>query len=112
MPDNQDIKNIAAVIEQAVPAERIYLFGSYAYGQPDANSDYDFFVVLPDGGMRPMEAMQKAQRAIYPMRLSKPVDVLASTQSSFDAMRDTINSVEKEVAQKGVLLFERRQLGA
>jgi predicted nucleotidyltransferase len=26
--------------------EKIYLFGSYAYGTPHKDSDYDFFVVL------------------------------------------------------------------
>ena len=107
MAPNQDIQNIADVIGRAVPAEQIYLFGSYAYGQPHANSDYDFFLVIPDGAMRPIEAMQQARRAIYPMRLNMPVDVLATTQSKFNAMRNALNSVEKEVAQKGVLLFER-----
>lgn len=107
MAPNKDIQSIADVIGRAVPAEQIYLFGSYAYGQPHAGSDYDFFLVIPDGTMRPIEAMQQARRAIYPMRLNMPVDVLATTRSKFNAMRNAINSVEKEVAQKGVLLFER-----
>ena len=33
---------------QAVPAEVIYLFGSYAYGTPNEESDLDIFVVVPD----------------------------------------------------------------
>ena len=111
MAPNQDIQSIVDVIGRAVPAEQIYLFGSHAYGQPHEHSDYDFFLVIPDGVMRPIEAMQQARRAIYPMRLNMPVDVLATTQSKFNAMRNAINSVEKEVAQKGVLLFERSKPG-
>jgi len=34
---------------QAIPAEAIYLFGSYAYGTPNEDSDIDIYVVLPDG---------------------------------------------------------------
>ena len=53
MEFNQEIINITEAIKQAIPAERIYLFGSHAYGKPNPNSDYDFFVVIPDGGIRP-----------------------------------------------------------
>ncbi|MCL1951906.1 MAG: nucleotidyltransferase domain-containing protein [Oscillospiraceae bacterium] len=112
MAVNQEIQHIADTIRQAVPAERIYLFGSHAYGTPHDGSDYDFFLVIPDGLMRPIEARQRAKRSLIPLRLGVPVDVLAATNSSFYDMRDTINSVEKEVAQKGVLLFDRSGMGA
>jgi len=35
-------------ILKTVPAEAIYLFGSYAYGTPHENSDIDIYVVIPD----------------------------------------------------------------
>jgi len=104
---NQDIKNMAEIISQAVPAEKIYLFGSYAYGTPHKDSDYDFFIVVPDGIMRPIEVMQKAQRAIPRDRNTVPIDILATTKSNFIYMRDKINTVAKEVYKKGVLLYER-----
>ena len=105
----QDIKTITETIRKAVPAEKIYLFGSYAYGTPHENSDYDFYVVVPDGTMRPMEAMQKAQLALArKMRRTIPIDILAATNSDFDHMRQKLNTVEKLVDQKGVLLYERR----
>lgn len=112
MAVNQEIRQIAETIWQAVPAEQIYLFGSHAYGQPHKDSDYDFFLVIPDGMMRPIEARQRAKRSLIPLRLGVPVDVLAATHSGFSDMRDMINSVEKEVAQKGVLLFDRSGMGA
>jgi len=101
---NPEIEAITEAIKNAVPAEQIYLFGSYAYGQPHSDSDYDFFVVIPDG-MRPLEAMQKAQQAI--VKRSRPVDVLANTRSGFDKQKRWIATVEKAVSQKGVLLYER-----
>ena len=108
MAPNHDIQKIAGVIAQAVPAEQIYLFGSYAYGQPNANSDYDFFLVIPDGAMHPMDAMQKAQLALARnMRRTTPIDILATTKSNFIRMRDLINTVEIDVYHKGVLLFDR-----
>ena len=34
--------------------EKIILFGSHAYGTPNKESDYDFFVVLKDGTQKPI----------------------------------------------------------
>lgn len=103
---NPEIRAIADAIKDAVPAEQIYLFGSYAYGQPDEDSDYDFFVIVPDG-VRPMEVMQKAQCAI-PMHIDKSVDVLANTRSGFGKRKGWVSTIEKVVNQKGVLLYDGR----
>jgi predicted nucleotidyltransferase len=109
MAVNQEIRQIAEIIWQTVPAEQIYLFGSHAYGQPNKDSDYDFFLIIPDGAMRPMEAMQQAQLALARnmRRRTTPIDILATSRSSFNHMRTLLNTVEKDVDQKGVLLFER-----
>jgi predicted nucleotidyltransferase len=34
MAVNQEILNMVDIIKEAVPTDRIYLFGSYAYGTP------------------------------------------------------------------------------
>jgi len=112
MAVNQEIQKITELIRQTVPAERIYLFGSHAYGTPHKDSDYDFYVIIPEGSMRPIEAMQKAYRALYPIAASIPnVDVVASTQRNFDLMRRRTNTIEGDIAEKGVLLYERHSLG-
>ena len=43
-------------ILQTVPAEAIYLFGSYANGTPNEDSDLDIYVVVPDIDIRPQKA--------------------------------------------------------
>ncbi|MDR0913651.1 MAG: nucleotidyltransferase domain-containing protein [Oscillospiraceae bacterium] len=104
---NKEIEMIADTISKAVPAEKIYLFGSYAYGTPHKNSDYDFFVVVPDGEIKPMEAMRKARFAIFPLNLTNAVDVIANYKSDFEERKKQI-SLEQIVDQQGVLLFERK----
>ncbi|MCL2446394.1 MAG: nucleotidyltransferase domain-containing protein [Oscillospiraceae bacterium] len=103
---NDEIWTIANAIKDAVPAEQIYLFGSHAYGNPHENSDYDFFVVVPDG-MRILDAVHGSYRAI-PMHVEKPVDVLVNTKTGFLERKSWISAVEKNVAQKGLLLYDRR----
>ena len=100
----EEIRQIAEIIRETVPAERIYLFGSHAYGQPRKGSDYDFFLVMPDGGMRPMVAMQQAQLALARrMRRTAPIDILASTRSEFDEMKKLI-TLERTIDRRGIVL--------
>ena len=104
MAVNQEIQRIADTIRQAVPVEKIYLFGSYAYGTPHKDSDYDFYLIIPEGSMRPMEAMQQAQWALTrKMRRTKPIDILASTRSEFDEMKKLI-TLERTIDRKGIAL--------
>jgi predicted nucleotidyltransferase len=58
---NEDIIRIKDSILKTVgdDCEKIILFGSYAYGTPREDSDYDFYVVLKDGAEHPILVMQK-----------------------------------------------------
>ena len=58
MQENE-IKAITEVIKETVDCEKIYLFGSFAYGEPHKDSDLDFYVVIPDDADRPIEVKQK-----------------------------------------------------
>jgi predicted nucleotidyltransferase len=43
-----ELDTLAGIINNTVPVERIYLFGSYACGTPHKDSDLDLYVVLKD----------------------------------------------------------------
>ena len=47
-------------IINAVPLEKLYLFGSYAAGTANQDSDFDFYMVMPNNGMRPLDAINTA----------------------------------------------------
>jgi len=102
MPD--EIIKIKDIIIDTVPAERVYLFGSYAYGTPNEDSDYDFYVVIPDDGMRPIEAIQDIYCSMRGIK--KPVDILAGTTEVFDR-RSNDPTIERVIAREGVVLYER-----
>ena len=106
MTINQEIMNITEAIKNAIPVEKIYLFGSFAYGMPTKDSDYDFFVVIPNDSMRPIEAMQKARKALIYVEHKTPVDILADYEKRFNERKDT-HTLEKAVFSKGVLLYDQ-----
>ncbi len=100
---NQEIMDINEAIKSALPTERIYLFGSHAYGEPGKESDYDFFVVLPDEGMKPLEAIRQARFALIPLNRKTSVDILADYKSRFE-QRSKLNTLERKIVNDGMLL--------
>ncbi|MCL2766363.1 MAG: nucleotidyltransferase domain-containing protein [Peptococcaceae bacterium] len=105
IPD--EILKIRDVILGTVPTEKIYLFGSYAYGTPTENSDYDFYVVISDGIIRPLDAVGNIYMAMRGMK-RKPTDILAGTVETFER-RSKQSTLERTIAEKGVVLYERRE---
>lgn len=102
-----ELDEIAQTIIKTVPVETIYLFGSYAYGTPNEDSDYDFYAVIPNDSMRPLEAIQEIYGAMRGMK-RKPMDVLAGTVEIFER-RSKLLTMEREIHEKGVVLYDRQQ---
>ncbi|MCL2108285.1 MAG: nucleotidyltransferase domain-containing protein [Oscillospiraceae bacterium] len=106
MAINDEILKIKDAIVGSVPIEKLYLFGSYARGTQNDDSDYDFYMVISNTGMRPLEAMEKAVSSVCGLR-RKPMDVLAGTVETFERRSKGISTIEREVANEGVLLYEK-----
>ena len=53
----EELSHICQIIAETVDAEKIYLFGSYAYGTPSRDSDYDLCVLVSDMALRPADAV-------------------------------------------------------
>lgn len=99
-----ELNAIINVIKQDKTVKEIYLFGSFAYGNPNESSDFDIYVVIADNSERPLAAMQKFGLEIAPFQ-KRPVDLLVGSNSSFEKRKLIASSIEHEVAQKGVKLY-------
>jgi len=99
-----EIRRITDIIIKTVPTEKIYLFGSYVNGNPNNDSDYDLYVVIPNGNMRPIEAIGNIYMALCGMK-RRPVDILAGTVEIFDRRSKQI-TIERTIEQEGVIIYE------
>ena len=102
---NGEITTIAEKFKESLNPLRIYLFGSYARGDYNAKSDYDFYIIVPDENYDNIEQTNTAYCSLIGMK-RKPVDIVVGNKSLFER-RKNINSIEKIVAKEGVLLYER-----
>jgi predicted nucleotidyltransferase len=98
----KELDVIKESVLQAVPAEAIYLFGSYAYGTPREDSDLDVYVVVPDdtGDMGDLYANIQ----VLLRKRTVPLDLLMGRASVFNRRKNG-PTLERVIAQKGTMLY-------
>jgi predicted nucleotidyltransferase len=102
---NNEITAIKDIILQTVECERIYLFGSYAYGTPREESDYDFYVVLRDDAKNPLLVTEDILWNIAKTHTIKtPIDILAEYNSTF-INHSKLPTLERKIVREGILLY-------
>jgi len=89
-------------ILKIVPAEAIYLFGSYAYGATNNESDLDIYIVVPDD----VPDLGELFADIRLLWRRKPVslDLLMGHSSVFNRRKNG-PTLERVIAQKGTMLY-------
>ena len=111
MPNDEIYELKDRLVEQLSPL-KVYLFGSYAYGTPGADSDYDFYIVVDDAQTNSYEQTVRAYKAIRHAR-TRPVDILVGTNSAFEQRKtESVHSIENEVFRRGILLYDAASASA
>jgi len=99
-----ELDKLTELIINAIPVEKIYLFGSYAYGTPHKYSDLDLYVVLKDDvSMRDLDAGLQIALAIS-RKKSMPVDIVAKKKRDFESRLDDI-TLERKVNRDGIRIY-------
>jgi predicted nucleotidyltransferase len=92
-----------SVLAVVPDTEAIYLFGSYARGEPNEDSDLDIYVVVPDQVENPMEKVLDI-RLRMAARQRMALDLLAGKSSMFHR-RAQGPTMERAIARDGRLLY-------
>ena len=100
----QSLDQISKIIAATVPVEAIYLFGSYANGTHNKDSDIDLYVVFKDEmKMRELDAITAISMAISPFK-KMSMDILGLKQNRFDD-RKLYATLERKIVREGVKLY-------
>lgn len=86
--------------------EMIYLFGSHAWGKPDAESDMDLLVIISKSRQKPIRRAARAQRSLRGIKAA--VDVLVKTRKEFERYTSVTASLEAQITREGKLLYGRK----
>lgn len=100
------LRQCARQLVASIPDTRVYLFGSYATGQPTPRSDADVAVVirgpLPSSPAYPAE-VERLARDIF-LQAPVPVDLFVFTEAEFREGEQTGKGVAGAAARHGIPL--------
>lgn len=91
---------------QELNPEKIVLFGSYAYGNPNPDSDVDLLVIMKTKAS-PKDRSWAVSRLLLPRPF--PVDILVKTPREVKQGLETGDFFLKEVLTRGKVLYDRSQ---
>jgi predicted nucleotidyltransferase len=101
------IRELARQIAERFHPEKIILFGSYAYGQPDEGSDVDLLVIMPARNM--IDQSVKIRLALPPRPF--PLDLIVRTPEYVRRRLAGEDWFLREIVGKGKVLYEDRDQG-
>ncbi len=97
------IEDMVRRIVEGFHPRKIILFGSYARGVADDDSDVDLLVVMPVAGSKRRQATE------IDMALSDrwlPLDLIVVTPQEFDAYKDVVGHILYPAVREGKVLYE------
>jgi len=80
---------------------QIYLFGSYAYGEPRSSSDVDLMIVV-ENSLDPFKFAYQIRRGLTDTDLA--FDIVVNRKSAFEEASET-SAFQKSIKENGVLLY-------
>lgn len=107
MKINAQIKNLCRQIVEGFNPQKIILFGSYAYGKPNEDSDVDLLVIMPFEGRNSQKAIEIRRK----IKTSLPLDLLVRTSKQVRERVKMEDFFMREITQKGKILYETDNAG-
>jgi len=105
IPSNVREEIIRRLVDEFHP-EKIYLFGSHAWGKPTADSDMDLLVIVSRSRQKPIQRSVRAQHSLRGVKAS--VDVLVKTRKEFEQYASVKASLEAQISREGKLMYGRK----
>jgi predicted nucleotidyltransferase len=107
---NEQLKN--EIIENLLPLnpKRVILFGSYAHGSPNSDSDIDLYIVtkenfIPANFEENLQIKKKVYLALSKFRKKYASDILVHTIPVHQKFVELGSSFSKEIMQNGIILI-------
>ena len=102
MINNKQIKKISTEIAENFHPEKIILFGSYADGTYNADSDLDLLVIMN----HKEKSVKKSVDIRLKIRPDFPVDLLVKTPKNINSRLEMGDPFLKNIIQNGITLYE------
>jgi predicted nucleotidyltransferase len=99
---------IRRIVDSCAP-DRIILYGSYAYGSPGPESDFDL-LIIKETTEPPRERWYVVRKAIWPLPTTIPVAPLVLTEAELARRLEIGDQFFEEIVNRGRTVYDRQGL--
>ena len=100
----QELQQIVQRLREAYTPDQIVLFGSYAYGRPDRDSDFDLLIVK-ETDETPRERRFHVRKLLWSLAVATPIEPLVLTQGEIEDRLKVKDQFIQEIMTKGRRLY-------
>jgi predicted nucleotidyltransferase len=104
MKIKKQITSLVNTISKKYGAKKIILFGSYAYGLHDDNSDIDLCIIADIKGKRKIDILREIRRELI-SQISNPIDILIYDAKEFNDRASLNNTLEHKILMDGIIVY-------
>jgi len=108
MNEDENIRNLISKIADKIVKEyqpkKIILFGSYAYGVPDVDSDIDL-LIIKDTDKKPIDRWVEVKRLLRGISQTTPISPLVYTEKEIEERNAIKDFFIEEIFEKGEILY-------
>jgi uncharacterized protein len=97
------LDQITQRLVSSLKPEQIILFGSYAYGEPNEDSDIDLLVIVSQSDEPRYRRARKAYKSLR--GISTPTDVIVMTREEVERKINVRSSLVNRVIHDGKILY-------
>jgi predicted nucleotidyltransferase len=99
------IDQIVNIILSTVSPDKIILFGSYARGDYNRNSDIDILILKRDL-KKEREIASNLYIEFFNKKITIPVDIIAMDYDKYNRLSNDIGYIYKTIKQEGKVIYE------
>ncbi|MBS1988120.1 nucleotidyltransferase domain-containing protein [Candidatus Dependentiae bacterium] len=105
MIEKETIQEAIQRLVKAYNPLEIYLFGAYAWGKPDDDSDLELLIVIESSDQKVHKRGYKAFDALLGLEI--PKNIIVFTQHEFDQFSQDVTSPIYEIKTRGRSVYAR-----
>jgi len=105
------LANLVVSLQSSNP-NKIILFGSYANGQPNINSDLDLMIILDDNHVSKtyqerLEKKIRIRNLVLDINRKIPLDLLVYSKEELKIIKNHGNQFIEEIERTGKIIYEK-----
>jgi len=98
------IETVKERLVKAYNPEVIYLFGSFAWGNPDEESDIDMLIIVQRSDEKPYRRARIGIASLSGLKI--PKDIIVYTREEFETLAQDLSTLCHKIKKEGIKLYE------